>query len=35
MKQFRFFLASFLVLFVTGFTYAQAPVTVGGALMYQ
>jgi uncharacterized surface protein with fasciclin (FAS1) repeats len=34
MKQFRFLLASFFLLCITGFTYAQAPVTVGGAMMY-
>jgi uncharacterized surface protein with fasciclin (FAS1) repeats len=34
MKQFKFLFISVFVLLITGFTYAQAPVTVGGALMY-
>jgi len=34
MKQFKFLFASLIVFFITGFTYAQEPVSVGGALMY-
>jgi uncharacterized surface protein with fasciclin (FAS1) repeats len=34
MKQFKFLFAGLFVLFMTGFASAQAPVTVGGAMMY-
>src|SRR5450755_494903 len=34
MKQFKFLLAGFFALFFSGCLYAQAPVTVGGAMMY-
>jgi uncharacterized surface protein with fasciclin (FAS1) repeats len=34
MKQFRFLFAGLFVLLFTGSIHAQAPVTVGGALMY-
>jgi uncharacterized surface protein with fasciclin (FAS1) repeats len=34
MKQFRFLFAGLLTLLFTGTIHAQAPVTVGGALMY-
>jgi uncharacterized surface protein with fasciclin (FAS1) repeats len=34
MRQFKFLLAGFFALFFTGCLYAQAPVTVGGVMMY-
>jgi uncharacterized surface protein with fasciclin (FAS1) repeats len=34
MKKFKFLSASLISLVITGFTYAQAPVSVGGAMMY-
>jgi hypothetical protein len=34
MKPFQFVFAGLIALLFTGFTYAQAPVAVGGAMMY-
>jgi uncharacterized surface protein with fasciclin (FAS1) repeats len=34
MKQFKLLFASLIALCITGFSFAQAPVTVGGAMMY-
>jgi uncharacterized surface protein with fasciclin (FAS1) repeats len=34
MKQFRLLTTGLIALFYAGFTYAQSPVSVGGALMY-
>ena len=34
MKQFKFLIAGFFVLFLSGTLHAQTAVTVGGAMMY-
>jgi uncharacterized surface protein with fasciclin (FAS1) repeats len=34
MKQFKFLFAGLIALCMNGFSFAQAPVTVGGAMMY-